>query len=150
MTRPRTPFRHRFGYAVWLKHLEEGEPPGYAEIGRAVVTTEKPDGYTGQGVSTWARSDRPPRDFETHAPLAAALGVAEDWLIKEEGEPPRGELWETWNRARREQQPVPTIRLEESPLTAPESAAGKGRGQRRPARKAAPRPHQSGKRRAGS
>src|SRR5690349_9575018 len=83
----------RFGYARWLRHLETGEAPSFADIGREVERT-------GQAVSSWAKADAPPTDFRVHAPLAGYLGVPERWLIQDVGEPPRPELWGAWTAAR--------------------------------------------------
>lgn len=87
-------FAERFGFARWLAHLVTGDAPGWAEIGRSVERT-------GQAVSGWALLPTAPRDYLVHAPLAECLGVAEAWLVRNDGTPPRAELWEVWVRERR-------------------------------------------------
>jgi hypothetical protein len=86
-------FGQRFGYARWLKHLVDGTAPTHAEIGRAV-------GRTGPAVGAWLAESEPPSDWKVHAPLAGFLGVDEGWLVKQEGKPPRPELWREWLVAR--------------------------------------------------
>lgn len=90
----RSTFSERFGFARWLRHLTTGESPGFAEIGRAVERT-------GPAVGAWLQSDDPPPDWRVHEPLATYFGVDERWLIREQGEPPRLDLWEVWIAARR-------------------------------------------------
>lgn len=92
-------FALRFGFARWLKHLEAGEAPSHAEIGRAVERT-------GQAVSGWSAAPDPPPDWKVHEPLAAYLGVAEGWLVKNRGEPPHPELWPIWTKHRRATPPA--------------------------------------------
>jgi hypothetical protein len=87
-------FSERFGFARWLKHLTDGDPPGWAEIGRAV-------GRTGQAISGYSEEAEPPIDFRVHAALAEFLGVDERWIIRDEGQAPMPELWEVWISARR-------------------------------------------------
>lgn len=87
-------FAERLGYARWLRHLLTGEAPSHAEIGREVHRT-------GQAVSGWSAAAEPPSDWKVHAPLAAYLGMEEKWLIRNEGPPPRPELWREWLVARR-------------------------------------------------
>lgn len=70
-------------------HFASGECPGNAEIARAV-------NRTGPWLTKWAKSAKPPRDYEVHAPLAAFLGVERDWLIDGKGEAPGGALWAAW------------------------------------------------------
>lgn len=87
-------FGERLGYARWLKHLTDGVAPAHAEIGREV-------GRTGPAVGAWMDEEEPPTDYRVHGPLAAFLGVDERWLIKNEVEPPRPELWKAWIAERR-------------------------------------------------
>lgn len=86
-------FALRFGYARWLRHLLSGEPPGYAEIGRAT-------GLTGQAVSGWSSREEAPTNYKVHRPLAEFLGVDRDWLIDGAGDAPDSALWTRWLRAR--------------------------------------------------
>lgn len=90
----RSTFGERLGYARWLYHLVTGEAPAYAEIGRAT-------GRTGQAVSGWMGVAESPADYRVHAPTAEFLGVDERWLFRDEGEPPRPELWKEWIKERR-------------------------------------------------
>lgn len=92
-------FHERFGYARWIRHLVTGEAPSFAMIAKA-LPGEKGEPMTGQAVSGWKRRTEPPTNWKLHAPLAAALGVDEDWLIKDEGEPPHSALWAAWLEAR--------------------------------------------------
>ena len=86
-------FAERFGYARWLRHLASGESPGFAEIGRAVERT-------GVAVSAWRDAVELPPDWRVHEPLSSFFGVDERWLIRDQGEAPRPDLWEVWIAAR--------------------------------------------------
>jgi hypothetical protein len=114
-----SPFSVRFGYALWIQHLKRGEVPGWAEIGRAVTRT-------GQAVSAWATAAEAPVDYRVHAPLAEFLEVDEAWLVKNVGEPPQPDLWQTWRAARAiRQPPVALRRAAQAPSS--KTAAKKGR-----------------------
>ncbi len=52
-------------------------------------------------MGPWETLAEPPTDWRVHAPLAAYLGVDERWLVRDEGEPPRPELWAAWIKERR-------------------------------------------------
>lgn len=87
-------FAERFGYALWIKHLRDGDAPSFAEIGRAVDRT-------GPAVSAWRNSEEPPPDYRVHPPMAAYFDIDERWLIRDEGVAPEPELWTRWLRERR-------------------------------------------------
>lgn len=108
-------FSERLAYARWLKHFTSGSAPGNAEIGRAVDRT-------GPWVTKWADSETPPPDYRVHRPLAAFLGVEEAWLIRDEGEPPRRDLWQAWIEERRRPK---TAALESPAIPAPREIAKK-------------------------
>lgn len=93
MARAGSTFGERFGYACWLYYLREGKAPAYAAIGRVA-------GRTGEAVGMWMNAKEPPSDFKVHEPAASFLGIDERWLFREEGEPPRPDLWEVWIAAR--------------------------------------------------
>jgi hypothetical protein len=97
---PNSTFGERFEYAVFLYHLEHGRAPGNAEIGKAV-------GRKGQAVTLWSVREAPPPDYRDgkplHVPLAAFFGVDRTWLIDNDGEPPRPDLWRDWITKRRAQ-----------------------------------------------
>lgn len=95
-------FADRFGYVRWLAHLRTGESPGFADIARAI-------GRTGPAVSAWTVADDPPPDYRIHEPLARYFECAERWLIRDDGEPPRPELWKVWADARRADVPRLTV-----------------------------------------
>lgn len=103
-------FAERLAFARVLMHFRTGEAPTNADIGRAVDRT-------GQWVTKWAESDTPPRDYEVHAPLAKYLAVPETWLIRDDGLPPREDLWADWLAERRafgdgSESPIPTLERE--------------------------------------
>lgn len=87
-------FSERLAYARLLHHFFAGEPVGNAEIGRVV-------NHSGQWVTGIADKDSPPKDFNVQKPIAELLGVRAEWLFKNEGEPPRPEMWKLWIRVRR-------------------------------------------------
>lgn len=87
-------FGERFGYACWLYYLRNGRPPSYAAIGREASRT-------GEAVSAWASAEQPPADFKVHAPTAEFLEVDEMWLFREQGDPPKPDLWKVWLSERR-------------------------------------------------
>jgi hypothetical protein len=101
----RSEFAERFGFAMWLRHLITGEAPSYAEIGRA-VTKPGEKALTGQAVGAWAEREKAPRNWELHKPLATFFAVDKDWLVDDDGDPPRPELWEVWIAERRHQAPT--------------------------------------------
>ena len=86
-------FGERLAYARLLVHFRSGRCLTNTEIGAAVERTQP-------WVTKWAKSAKPPRDYEVHAPLAAFLAVDERWLIRGEGTAPESELWERWIAAR--------------------------------------------------
>lgn len=91
-----TTFGDRFGFLLWLKHLENGEPPSYRDVGKAVERT-------GEAVGAWrVREDAPP-DYRLHDPLADFFGADPEWIVTGKGEPPEPELWKVWTRYRRAQ-----------------------------------------------
>jgi hypothetical protein len=94
-------FGERFAYLRWYRHYLTGECPSNAEIGRVVHRT-------GQSVANWSALADPPVDWKVHAPLADYLGVTQDWLIRNQGDPPERDLWARWS-AQRETEDVPTI-----------------------------------------
>lgn len=99
-------FAERFGYSRWLYHLIHGVAPAHSEIGRAVSRT-------GPAVYGWMDMDEPPNDYRVHAPLAEFLGVSEEWLIKNQGEPPRPDLWKAWIAERRRAERMPASAFRE-------------------------------------
>lgn len=88
------------GYMLWLRHLERGEIPGFAEIGRDVGEAIGSAALTGQAVSGWLRRDEAPDSYRNNKALAAVLGADEVWLIDGNGDAPRPELWAVWAEAR--------------------------------------------------
>lgn len=98
----RSAFSERFGFAMWLRHLIRGEAPSYAEIGRAVAKSGD-KAMSGQAVGAWAHREAAPKNYELHKPLATFFDVPKDWLVDDDGEPPRPELWDVWIAQRREQ-----------------------------------------------
>lgn len=93
----RSGFDVRFGYLRWLRYLTDGEPPSFAEIGKAVGGD---DPLVGQTVSGWARRDTATDSRKNNRGLAVYFGVSEAWLVDGEGEAPRPELWRVWVAAR--------------------------------------------------
>jgi hypothetical protein len=86
-------FSDRLAYARLLVHFRTGRCVSNTEIGAAVERTQP-------WVTKWAKSAKPPKDFEVHAPLAAFFAVDERWLMRGEGDPPEVELWERWQAGR--------------------------------------------------
>lgn len=115
-------FGSRLGYARWLLHLRTGAAPSHAEIGREV-------GRTGPAVSGWMEDEAAPVDYRVHGPLADFLGVAEEWLIKNAGSPPRPALWKEWLAAREAQGRGVRIPITKNPPALTQTELGKrGRG----------------------
>jgi hypothetical protein len=85
---------------LWIRHLDTGAIPVFAEIGRAVGEAAGGDALTGQAVSGWLKRDEAPDTYRNIKALASVLGAKEDWLIGGVGDPPRPDLWATSLRAR--------------------------------------------------
>ncbi len=96
----RSGFSVRLGYMLWLRHLERGEIPGFAELGREVGEAAGTAALSGQAVSGWLKRDEAPDGYRNNKALASVLSVNEKWLIDGEGDSPRPELWGAWLRAR--------------------------------------------------
>lgn len=84
----------RLGFLLWLKHLSEGEPPSYKEVGEAV-------GRTGVTVSAWRGFEEPPSDYKLHGPLEHYFGAPAKWIVDGAGDPPQPDLWKIWVKMRR-------------------------------------------------
>lgn len=112
-------FSERLGYARWLYHLVKGVAPTHAGIGSEV-------GRSGVAVGYWMDDAEPPSDYRVHAPLARYLGVRDTWLIRNEGQPPRPELWNAWIEERRRAAATPALRVTERSRTYDEALAATG------------------------
>lgn len=109
-------FAERLAYARILVHFRLGRCITNTAIGAAVDRTQP-------WVTKWAKSSKPPKDFQVHEPLAAFLGVDEMWLIRGQGEPPERDLWDRWVSSRA----TKLVRRE----TEDDSAAGSSENKRR-------------------
>ncbi len=125
----RSTFADRFGYARWLAHLRTGKSPSFADIGQEI-------GRTGPAVGAWTDAIEPPPDYRIHGPLARYFDLPEMWLIRNEGDPPRPELWKEWMAARAADIPQLTLSSADDD-SEPELAPTKtGVRRRRPKKKA--------------
>jgi transcriptional regulator with XRE-family HTH domain len=90
-------------------HFRTGQCVGQTDIAKAADRTQP-------WVAKWEKSPSAPKDYTTHRPLAAYLGVDEDWLIRGEGEPPEPDLWDRWSASRAPRvAPVPTAAVRAAP-----------------------------------
>lgn len=105
-------------YALLLHYWREGAELTQSAIAKAV-------GMTQPGVQPWYERTDPPKDWTVHKPLAAVLGVPEGWLIKNDGDPPRPELWAPWFKERRARTRLGRGAAKVS--TAASAGAGRGR-----------------------
>lgn len=85
---------------LWLRHLERGAIPGFAELGREIGDAMGGEPLTGQAISGWVKRDEAPDSYRNNKALASALGVEDRWLIDGEGDPPMPNLWTVWAAAR--------------------------------------------------
>lgn len=92
-------FSTRFGFLLWLKHLAEGVPPSYKEVGEAV-------GRSGVAVSAWRAMENAPIDYRLHEPLSRYFSASAKWIVDGEGDPPQPELWKVWLRSRQGVRPA--------------------------------------------
>lgn len=97
MTRKLPAFGNRLAYLLWLRHLEDGQCPGNAEIGREV-------GVTGPAVTGWLKRDDAPDQWKrsVEKKLLEFFGITDRaaWFLEGNGEPPRVDLWVVWSEAR--------------------------------------------------
>lgn len=100
----RNGFGLRLGYLFWLAHLEEGQPPAYAAVGRAIGEATGADkALTGQAVGGWLDRDEATDSRKNNRALAEHFDVSESWLVDGDGDPPHPALWAEWSKARRRQ-----------------------------------------------
>lgn len=115
----------RFGYLLWIRHLEHGTIPGFAELGREIGDAAGGAALSGQAISGWSKRDEAPDSYRNNNALAAVLGVSPSWLIDNEGEAPRPELWKAWTAAREREAKAPLGKMKKALLAAPRSTTEK-------------------------
>lgn len=82
-------FAERLAYACWLFFGLHGSEPSQTEMAARVKRAQPT-------VREWFAREKPPIDWEVHAPLADYLGVPEGWLIRNVQPPPEPLLWAWW------------------------------------------------------
>ena len=108
-------FHERLAYARWLLHLRTGDCPADADIARGIS-------QSAPWVAKWKVRTDAPDSRERAKALSSFLGVREEWLIDNEGEPPEPNLWDRWIAERRRVRPSHVRRA-----TAPNEEKGRGR-----------------------
>lgn len=86
-------FRDRLAFARFYAHLHLGRYITNSEIARAV-------GVDPAWVTKWSKRPDAPDSRVAGRALAELFGVAESWLMDDEGEAPEAELWTLWQQAR--------------------------------------------------
>lgn len=87
-------FAERLAFACWLFYGLTGDAPSQTAMAEQV-------GRAQPSVREWFAREKPPADWEVHAPLAGYLGVSEAWLIRNAEGPPEPDLWKWWTGKRR-------------------------------------------------
>src|SRR5689334_9289759 len=89
-----TVFSERLAYARWVRQLTKADSGSDRDF-----ALEADVGY--DWLQKWKKRDDAPQERNLVKRLCAYVGVSEDWLIDDLGDPPRLELWVEWIAAYR-------------------------------------------------
>jgi hypothetical protein len=89
-----TVFSERLAYARWVMQLAKGDPGSDRDFAEAADV-----GYG--WLQKWKARTDAPQERSLVKKLCAYIGVSEDWLIDDIGDPPRPDLWAEWIAAYR-------------------------------------------------